>query len=89
MFLDGGVRRRGTDVVKALALGARACFVGRPWLWGLAAAGEPGVDRILDLFSEEVDRTLALTGRRTLADVDASILSLPAGTAISNAAEIA
>ncbi|HSG79521.1 MAG TPA: alpha-hydroxy acid oxidase, partial [Acidimicrobiia bacterium] len=59
VFLDGGVRR-GEDVVRAKALGARAVFVGRPWFWGLAAGGEAGVAKMLDILREEIDRTLAL-----------------------------
>ncbi|MCP2163532.1 alpha-hydroxy acid oxidase [Goodfellowiella coeruleoviolacea] len=61
LLVDGGVRR-GTDVVKALALGASAVGVGRPVLWGLAAAGERGVREVLALLREEVDHTLALCG---------------------------
>jgi len=73
VLLDGGVRR-GSDVVKALALGARACLIGRPWLWGLAAGGEAGVARVLRTFAEEIDRTLALVGVRDCASLDASVL---------------
>jgi isopentenyl diphosphate isomerase/L-lactate dehydrogenase-like FMN-dependent dehydrogenase len=61
VLLDGGVRR-GSDVVKALALGAKAVLVGRPWVYGLAADGERGVRRALEIFTEEIDRTLALLG---------------------------
>ena len=61
VIVDGGVRR-GTDVVKALALGARAVMVGRPVLWGLAADGEAGARRVLELLREELDVALALTG---------------------------
>ncbi|GAA5187487.1 alpha-hydroxy acid oxidase [Rugosimonospora acidiphila] len=61
VILDGGVRR-GTDVVKALALGASAVGIGRPVLWGLAADGERGVRRVLELLREEVDAALALCG---------------------------
>jgi isopentenyl diphosphate isomerase/L-lactate dehydrogenase-like FMN-dependent dehydrogenase len=61
VFMDGGVRR-GTDVVKALALGARAVMVGRPCLWGLASAGEAGAARVLELFREELTATMALCG---------------------------
>jgi L-lactate dehydrogenase (cytochrome) len=57
-------------VVKAIALGARACLVGRPFLYGLAAAGQPGVERALEILHDEIDRTLALIGRPTLADLD-------------------
>ena len=61
LLLDGGVRR-GTDVVKALALGARAVAIGRPVVWGLATAGEAGVRRVLDLLRKEVAHTLTLCG---------------------------
>ena len=73
MLFDGGVRR-GEDVVKARALGARACLVGRPWFMALAAAGEPGVARMLELIARDIDRTLALLGARRIGDVDASVL---------------
>jgi isopentenyl diphosphate isomerase/L-lactate dehydrogenase-like FMN-dependent dehydrogenase len=75
VFLDGGVRN-GTDVVKAVALGARAVLVGRPWFWALAAGGEGGVRRMLEIYSEEIDRTLALVGCPRMSDVDASIVSV-------------
>jgi 4-hydroxymandelate oxidase len=58
---DGGIRR-GADVLKALALGARAVMVGRPVLWGLAAAGEAGAHRVLELLLAELDNALALAG---------------------------
>ena len=61
VICDGGVRR-GSDIVKALALGATACSIGRPYLYGLAAAGEVGVTRALKLLREEFERTLALAG---------------------------
>ena len=73
VYLDGGVRR-GSDVAKALALGARACFIGRPWLYGLAMAGEPGVTQVLELLRNELDETLALTGRTSVAELDGSLL---------------
>ncbi|MGH6917064.1 MAG: alpha-hydroxy acid oxidase, partial [Geminicoccaceae bacterium] len=57
VLLDGGVRR-GSDVVKALALGARACLIGRPQLWGLAVAGEAGVAQVLEIYRREIDRVL-------------------------------
>ena len=69
LFLDGGVRR-GTDVVKALALGAKACLIGRPWLWGAACGGADGVERVLELLHDEIDRALALVGRPSIADLD-------------------
>lgn len=61
VICDGGVRR-GSDVVKALALGATACSIGRPYLFGLAAGGEAGVDRALTILRDEFERTLALAG---------------------------
>jgi isopentenyl diphosphate isomerase/L-lactate dehydrogenase-like FMN-dependent dehydrogenase len=61
VLLDGGVRR-GTHVVKAVALGARAVFIGRPYLYGLAAGGQPGVEHILDLYRSEIARTMVLLG---------------------------
>jgi L-lactate dehydrogenase (cytochrome)/(S)-mandelate dehydrogenase len=73
VLIDGGVRR-GSHVVKALALGATACLIGRPQLWGLAAAGEDGVSWILDLLRREIDRTLGLGGWDRIADVDQSAL---------------
>ncbi len=61
VICDGGIRR-GSDVAKALALGATACSIGRPYLYGLAAGGEAGVDRALTLLTEEFERTLTLAG---------------------------
>lgn len=61
VICDGGIRR-GSDIVKALALGATACSIGRPYLYGLAAAGEAGVARTLRLLRDEFERTLALAG---------------------------
>jgi L-lactate dehydrogenase (cytochrome) len=61
IIVDGGIRR-GSDVIKALALGADSCAIGRPYLYGLAAAGEPGVAHVLKLFAAEMTRTMALLG---------------------------
>ena len=61
IICDGGVRR-GSDVVKALALGADGCSIGRPYLYGLAAGGEAGVDRALTVLRDEFERTLTLMG---------------------------
>jgi L-lactate dehydrogenase (cytochrome) len=74
VFLDGGVRR-GEDVVRAKALGARGVFVGRPWFWGLAAGGEAGVTKMLDILSEEIDRTLALLGRPVFEQIGGDAVS--------------
>ncbi len=68
VILDGGVRR-GTDVLKALALGARACMIGRPYLYGLAAGGERGVDRALEILRTEIERNMALAGARNIAEI--------------------
>jgi isopentenyl diphosphate isomerase/L-lactate dehydrogenase-like FMN-dependent dehydrogenase len=70
VLIDAGIRR-GTDVVKALALGATACLVGRPYLWGLAAGSDAGVSRVIDVLHQEIDRTLALLGTPTVPDVRA------------------
>jgi 4-hydroxymandelate oxidase len=68
VLMDGGVRR-GTDVVKALALGATAVLIGRPTAWGLAAAGEEGVVDVLRILREEVDNAMTLCGCGTVADI--------------------
>jgi isopentenyl diphosphate isomerase/L-lactate dehydrogenase-like FMN-dependent dehydrogenase len=68
VLLDGGVRR-GSHVVKAVALGARAVFIGRPYLYGLAAGGQPGVEHILDLFRSEITRTMVLLGCPAVSDL--------------------
>lgn len=68
VFVDGGVRR-GADVVKALALGATACMIGRAFAWGLAAAGEQGVARALSILTEETDVALALLGVTSTAEL--------------------
>jgi len=73
VILDGGVRR-GTDVIKALALGAKACMIGRSYLYGLGAGGEAGVDRALGLLGDEIRRNMALLGVTSVADIDASYL---------------
>ena len=69
VLIDGGVRR-GADVVKALALGARACLIGRPQLWGLAVAGEAGVAHVLEIYRREIDRVMGLCGVTRIADID-------------------
>ena len=76
VFVDGGIRR-GTDVLKALALGAAAVLIGRPYLWGLAAAGEAGVRRVLDLLRDELELAMALCGCPRIADVNASLVVRP------------
>jgi len=73
IMLDGGVRR-GTDIVKALALGASAVGVGRPIIWGLAAGGESGVRRVLEMLRDELDQTLALCGATSVRDLTADLV---------------
>jgi L-lactate dehydrogenase (cytochrome) len=68
VIADGGIRR-GSDVVKALALGADACSIGRPYLYGLGAAGERGVEHILELLGDGVSRTMALLGCTTVSEI--------------------
>jgi len=73
IILDGGVRR-GTHVLKALALGANACMIGRPYLYGLGAGGEAGVARVLELLKNEIERDMILSGCASLAQLDRSLL---------------
>lgn len=73
VLVDGGIRR-GTDVLKALALGARAVAVGRPVLWGLATAGQAGVERVFALLRDELDRALGLAGATSVDELNRSIL---------------
>jgi 4-hydroxymandelate oxidase len=68
VYVDGGIRR-GTDVVKALALGARAVLVGRPVLWGLAVDGETGVRAVLELLRQEIDLAMGLSGTRDVTEI--------------------
>jgi 4-hydroxymandelate oxidase len=75
VLVDGGIRNGG-DVVRALALGATAVLIGRPYAWGLAAAGEPGVRQVLEAFNADLRRALALCGCPTLADVTADHIQL-------------
>ncbi|MCP3168759.1 alpha-hydroxy acid oxidase [Myxococcus qinghaiensis] len=84
VILDGGIRR-GSDVVKAIAMGARACMVGRPFLYGLAANGQAGVELALDILCAEMDRTLALLGRPRLAELDRTALRVDAPASLEPA----
>ena len=75
VYLDGGIRR-GTDILKALALGARAVLVGRPVLWGLAVNGTEGVGHVLELLRTELELAMALSGRPTLDSIDRSLVKM-------------
>ena len=74
VLLDGGVRR-GADVVKAIALGATACLIARPQLWGLAIGGEAGVAHVLEIFRREIDRTMGLCGVTKIGDISSALIS--------------
>src|SRR5947207_5189626 len=75
-LMDGGVRR-GSDIVKAICLGARAVLLGRAYAFGLAAAGKPGVTRALEILREDVERTLRLLGCPSVSALDSSYLNIP------------
>ena len=74
VYVDGGIRR-GTDVLKALALGARAVLVGRPVLWALAAGGDPGVQQLLSGLAAELRLAMALCGAVSLADLTPDLIA--------------
>jgi pre-mycofactocin synthase len=76
VVLDGGIRRGG-DVVKALALGARAVMIGRAYLWGLAANGQAGVENVLDVFRNGIDSTLRGLGRKSVDEIGAEDVLVP------------
>jgi L-lactate dehydrogenase (cytochrome)/(S)-mandelate dehydrogenase len=73
VLIDGGIRR-GDDIIKAIALGAAACLIGRPQLWGLAVAGEAGVTQILDIYRRELDRAMGLCGVARIADIGRDLI---------------
>jgi isopentenyl diphosphate isomerase/L-lactate dehydrogenase-like FMN-dependent dehydrogenase len=76
LLVDGGVRR-GTDVLKALALGAQAVLIGRPYIWGLASEGEAGVRRVLAMLTAEFGLAMALAGCRSVGDITRAHVRLP------------
>ena len=78
IVMDGGVRR-GSDVVKALALGARAVMIGRAYLWGLAANGQAGVENVLDILRGGIDSTLLALGKSSIAELDRDDVVAPEG----------
>ena len=78
VLIDGGVRR-GTDVVIARALGATACLLGRPQLWGVSVAGEAGVRHMLDIYAKEIDTAMGLCGLHSIDDISSDVLTNPPG----------
>ncbi len=78
IYVDSGVRR-GSDVIKALALGARAVAIGRPLFWGLAVDGAEGVHGVLELLREEVDRCLAYCGQTNINELESNLINIPYG----------
>ena len=76
VYLDGGIRR-GADVLRAVALGARAVLIGRPYVAGLAVSGERGVAGVLEMMRAELDLALAMIGARSVADLDRSFVTTP------------
>jgi L-lactate dehydrogenase (cytochrome) len=77
VMFDGGIRS-GQDVLRALALGARACMIGRSYIYGLGAAGEQGVARAIDILKTELDVSMALTGSKRVREIDRGIVAMPA-----------
>ena len=79
VLVDGGIRR-GTDIFKALALGARAVGIGRPYVWGLAAFGQAGVERVLDILRLELQLVMKQCGTRSIAEIGRSAVMMKNGT---------
>ena len=73
IYMDGGIRR-GSDIFKALALGARSVLIGRPLFWGLAVDGEAGLRSVLDMLRDELDATMGICGRTTIEGIDLDTL---------------
>ena len=76
VMVDGGFRR-GSDIVKALALGAKLCLIGRPHLWGVSVAGEAGVSHVINIYRQEMTRTMGLLGANTIADIRPDMIIAP------------
>ncbi len=74
VHLDGGIRS-GQDVLKAVALGAKGTYIGRPFLFGLGAMGKPGVTKALEIIAKEMDTTMALCGKRKITEIDGDIIA--------------
>jgi L-lactate dehydrogenase (cytochrome) len=73
VLMDGGIRS-GQDLTRALALGAKACMIGRAWVYGVAAKGEKGVTAVLETMKRELRTSMALVGKSRIADIDASVV---------------
>jgi isopentenyl diphosphate isomerase/L-lactate dehydrogenase-like FMN-dependent dehydrogenase len=86
VVLDGGIRR-GSDVVKALALGARAVMIGRAYLWGLAANGQAGVENVLDVLRNGIDSTMLGIGRDSVAELSPRDVLVPDDFALALGAD--
>jgi len=71
--MDSGIRR-GTDILKALAFGAKAVLIGRPYLYGLACGGAAGVERVVEILRREFEMAMVLTGRRSLGDLKRDLI---------------
>ena len=78
VYIDGGIRR-GTDVLKCLALGAKAVFIGRPIFWGLSVGGEDGMRHVLEILRNELDVAMGLCGLTDVKKAEPSLVALPNG----------
>jgi L-lactate dehydrogenase (cytochrome) len=85
ILFDGGIRT-GADIVRAIALGARACLIGRSYVWGLGAGGRAGVTKAIDILKNELSVTMALTGVGKIADIDGRVIE--GGAAKKKAARV-
>jgi len=74
VMFDGGIRS-GQDVMRALALGAKSCMLGRAYAYGLGAGGQPGVAKAIDIIAKELNTTMGLCGVNTIADIDERVLA--------------
>ena len=74
VFVDGGVRR-GTDVFKALALGAKSVGIGRPYIWGLGAFGQAGVERVIDILNGELAMIMRQCGTKSISEINRSFVA--------------
>ena len=80
IIFDSGIRS-GQDVLRALALGARSCLIGRAYLYGLGAGGQPGAARAIEIIRNELDTSMALTGTRSVREAGPQLIAAPGGHA--------